>query len=129
MKPFDEALATWTPADGGARCVEVCCVEVIFEPLLFGQWHVGVYQNGELVADKVPVFPGGSEAARIAAERVPTVPVIPEGWRLRHVIPAGDQFCAVLDFALWGDHKAISRLDDNPITALTAAIEAAKDGA
>ncbi len=33
--------------------------ELAFEPLLFGQWYVALYDGYELLTDKVPVRPGG----------------------------------------------------------------------
>jgi hypothetical protein len=54
----------------------------------------------------------------------PAAPVIPDGWRLRHIIPVGPAFRAVLD---WEDWKSISAVAYTPNDALTAAIAAAKE--
>lgn len=73
MKTFAEALAGWDhdeggplvrlPVDGGPL------VEVRLEPLLYGQYLVAVYVDGSLMADKVPVYPGGTAAAAEAHGR------------------------------------------------------------
>ncbi len=74
MKSFDEALSGsesgWTKEEYGYVVELPGQVSVVIEPLLFGQFNIGVYVNQELVADKVPVWPGGTEAnARAVEER------------------------------------------------------------
>lgn len=55
------AVLAFTPATGEGITVEI-------EPLLFGQYMLAVYDaEGDLVADKVPVYPGGTAAARTIA--------------------------------------------------------------
>lgn len=92
--------------------------EVLTETIQYVLNDLGVWQN---IAPHI--------AGAVRAAITPTVPVIPAGWKLRHIIPAGDQFCAVLDWDDWsgtGDHRCISRFAGNPFDALTAACEAAQ---
>lgn len=57
----DDGRAVFTPQFGETVTVEI-------EPLLFGQYMVAIYDAaGELVAEKVPVCPGGTAAARTIA--------------------------------------------------------------
>ncbi len=61
MKRFDEAIQDY-PVREGYRSVtfgEQGEFELAFEPLLFDQYYVALYRDGVLLADKVPVRPGG----------------------------------------------------------------------
>lgn len=63
MKTFNEALDDgYTEQDGyyGFRFGDEGEYELTFESLLFGQWYVALYRNGELLTEKVPVRRGGS---------------------------------------------------------------------
>lgn len=57
----DDGRAVFTPQFGETVTVEI-------EPLLFGQYYVAIYDAaGELMAEKVPVYPGGTAVARTIA--------------------------------------------------------------
>ena len=69
MKSFIDALtedttpAGWQVTEYGAAVVSLPDGKggeytVEFEPLLFGQFYVAVYHDGDLIANKVPVRPG-----------------------------------------------------------------------
>jgi hypothetical protein len=73
MKTFEEALE----GDGWEQDVLGCYsvvpqedtpVAVVLEPLLFGQWMLKVYGRDGLLAEPVPVYPGGSQKAREMAK-------------------------------------------------------------
>lgn len=67
MKPFHEVLDR--PRNGWAKEADgrytITIIEddhgytIELEPLLFGQWYLALYRDGGLVADKVPIRPGG----------------------------------------------------------------------
>lgn len=59
MKTFNEALKAWEAQDYGWTLEPMPDIQVVVEPLLFGQYFVAVYRDGELVGEKVPVYPGG----------------------------------------------------------------------
>lgn len=48
------AVLSLPSPDGGEYTVEI-------EPLLFGQYYVAIYEDGDLMAAKVPVRPGGGQ--------------------------------------------------------------------
>ena len=48
---------SWTDADGRV-------IDVVLEPLLFGQYMVKIFVDGVIAADPVPVYPGGTEENR-----------------------------------------------------------------
>lgn len=61
----------------------------------------------------------------VRAAIAPAGPVIPEDWRLRHIVSAGSTYRAVLDWDKW---TSVSAVATNPTDALNAAIAAAKEG-
>lgn len=60
MKTFGEALASGFVPDNGCWSFKFGeGYELMFEPLLFdNQWYVALYQNQELLTEKVVVKPG-----------------------------------------------------------------------